>query len=170
MLKLACSVAAVATAAKVIDAESVVQLSLVDAERMEASLGVTETAHRRAQAGLLPGPDLEAVNDGQDPINEPCYTHGGQCEGYVVCCLTRGTCQGFGGTISSNANYYEGGCQDLDGSSADSWDNPDCAEQGECHIPYLEQVKGGVAAAGLMTDVPQECVAIVLLYMYMYSI
>ena len=157
MMKLLAT-AIVFTLTKVIDAESAVQLSLVKAEAMEASLGEVKSTHRRTQAGLLPGPDLPAVNDGNPPINEPCYTHGGQCEGYLVCCLTRGTCLDFGGIISSNDNYYEGGCSDLEGSSDDAWENPECTEQGECHIPYLEQVKGGVAADGLMTDVPSECV------------
>ena len=135
-------------------------LSLAEAEALEVKIGAdAELARRRLQTGdegLLPGPDLEAVNDGQDPLNEPCYTHNGQCEGYVVCCVTRGTCAGFGGLISSNANYYEGGCADLEGSSASAWDNAACTEQGECHVPYLEQVKGGTAQAGLMTDVPNE--------------
>ena len=82
-------------------------LSLAEAEALEVKIGAdAELARRRLQTGdegLLPGPDLDAVNDGQDPLNEPCYTHNGQCEGYVVCCVTRGTCRGFGGLISSNA-------------------------------------------------------------------
>ena len=64
-----------------------------------------------------------------------------RCDGYLVCCVTYGTCLGFGGTISSNSAYYEGGCQSPD-SSRQSWENSDCTEQGECHQPYLEQVTG----------------------------
>ena len=68
-------------------------LSLAEAEALEVKIGAdAELARRRLQTtneGLLPGPDLEAVNDGQDPLNEPCYIHGSTCEGYAVCTTTR---------------------------------------------------------------------------------
>jgi len=105
---------------------------------------------------ILQGELLKAVNNGQDPINEPCYD--GQvftasakvCQGYIVCCVTKGTCPvSEGGIISSALKYYVGGC----GKSADKWSNPDCQEQGECHIKYLEEEKGGfVKDPNLATD------------------
>mmetsp|Transcript_48172 Transcript_48172/g.54588 ORF Transcript_48172/g.54588 Transcript_48172/m.54588 type:complete len:333 (-) Transcript_48172:394-1392(-) len=107
---------------------------------------------------ILQGELLKAVNNGQDPINEPCYD--GQVspadkvcnydaetrEGYFVCCVTKGTCPGI---ISSNRRYYVGGC----GKSAAAWENPDCQEQGECHIKYIKEELGGfVNDPNLATD------------------
>jgi len=108
---------------------------------------------------ILQGELLKAVNNGQDPINEPCYD--GQvftasakvCQGYIVCCVTKGTCPvSEGGIISSALKYYVGGC----GKSADKWSNPDCQEQGECHIKYLlEELGGFVKDPNLATDIAE---------------
>ena len=83
-----------------------------------------------------------------NPVNEPCYVHDGQCEGYAVCCVTYGTCTA---TISSNEHYYEGGCWSPQSSKGSLREG--CTRQGECMQPFLEEVMGGYAAPGQGSEV-----------------
>jgi len=111
--------------------------------------------HMVAIAAPLKGDELPAQTDGKEPLNEPCYVHDAACEGYPVCCVTKGTCiSQHSGTISSNVAYYEGGCQDLT-SRTKEWKNPDCKQQGECVVQHLHVCKGGMAKEGEMTKVPE---------------
>merc|ERR1719174_1557086 len=93
------------------------------------------------------GPELDKPSDGKTPANEPCYIHDETvCEGYQVCCVTTGTCKEQGGTVSSNEDYYEGGCYSPESSKGDL--APGCEQVGECHKPYLEHTMGGIAKKG----------------------
>ena len=38
------------------------------------------------------GLEVDKPTGTDNPINEPCYVHDGQCEGYAVCCVKYGTC------------------------------------------------------------------------------
>jgi len=85
--------------------------------------------------------------DAEDAVNEPCYVHDAVCEGYPVCCVTKGTCVSqHGGMVSSNSKYYEGGCWSPDSSKKTM--APGCSKQGECNAMYLEHMKGGTTKAG----------------------
>jgi len=106
------------------------------------------------------GEDFPPRDDGVAPLNEPCYVHDGACDGYPVCCVTKGTCVSkHSGTISSTLAYYEGGCQDKE-SRKKEWSeehkNADCKQQGECMIQHLEVCKGGTTKEGQMTELPKE--------------
>jgi hypothetical protein len=100
----------------------------IAAERAEATSSAHVSPRRALQTTdeltTLPGSELALHQDGLDPLNEPCYTMGGTiplCVGWVVCCVSYGTCTAHGGIISSNPEYYEGGCQSLS-SSHTTWD------------------------------------------------
>jgi hypothetical protein len=91
-----------------------------------------------------------------DAINEPCYIHDALCEGYQVCCVTKGTCKDAGGMVSSNAKYYEGGCWSLDSSKKAMAEG--CAKQGECNEVYLQYMMNGKTATGKKAALPQATV------------
>ena len=67
-----------------------------------------------------------------------------------MCCVTVGTCPD---TISSNTDYYEGGCTSPQ-SSAGGF-GAGCTKQGECVAPFLEVGMGGLPTAGIMAQLPQ---------------
>ena len=106
-----------------------------------------------------------------DPVNEPCYTHS-SCKGYTpgvgpidssgyICCVTVGTCDS--GYVSNSGRYYEGGCigvnyasnSSMTSSTSTSTDFPStvegCVKQGECNLPFLEQIKHWTATGGGLT-------------------
>eukprot|EP01046_Picozoa_sp_COSAG06_P028165 COSAG06_NODE_2523_length_6725_cov_6.997736_3_plen_288_part_00 len=128
----------------------------IAAERAEATSSAHVSPRRALQTAgeltTLPGSELALHQDGLDPLNEPCYTMGGTvplCVGWVVCCVSYGTCTSHGGIISSNPDYYEGGCQSLS-SSDTTWDAPgqeNCQEQGECNHAYLSTVKNSATCS-----------------------
>ena len=97
--------------------------------------------------------------NGGTPLNEPCYSGENTCVGYMVCCVTAGTCVSqHGGLVSSNALYYEGGC--YSNSSSRRSFAPGCqGMQGECNIPYLQAVRGVTSVPSVVTPVPQTTLA-----------
>ena len=103
-----------------------------------------------------------------DPVNEPCYSHS-SCREYGnpstskvgVCCVAVGTCDS--GYVSSFGKYYEGGCRGVQysynasftASTSTSSSFPatveGCVKQGECYLPYIEQVNGVSGTGGGLT-------------------
>ena len=96
---------------------------------------------------------------GYDPATGPTDGRG------AICCVKVGTCDGP--TISSGEHYYEGGCRPfLTGNKSDGspytyyvdrdWNalastststnfptsTEGCVKQGECALPYVEQIRG----------------------------
>jgi hypothetical protein len=112
-----------------------------------------------------------------DPVNEPCYSHSscakysGEGSGYV-CCVKRGTCDNL---VSANTAYYMGGCMGTNyaynssfiSSTSSSDTAPStvdgCVKQGECTMPYLEQIKDWTAGGGLKADPVSDAVMTKLL-------
>jgi hypothetical protein len=77
-----------------------------------------------------------------DPYNEPCYADD-SCDGYVTCCVTYGTCVSkHGGTVSSLAKNYVGGCYSNSSSKGAFNTAAGCVQQGECNERLLEDVHG----------------------------
>jgi hypothetical protein len=122
---------------------------------MFAATFVMVTVTQLSNAAPLKGALLAQRNDGVAAINEPCYVHDSSCEGYPVCCVTKGTCiSQHSGTVSSNSVYYEGGCWSFDSSKKDYSTAPGCTQQGECLVQHLEVCKGGKTKSGFMSVVP----------------
>lgn len=146
-------------------------LTIDELETMEASSTSNPRGRRHLQkedtpAGeYLPGPFLPVKYGRQKPYNEPCFDPndtGGPCEGgYQVCCVKRNTCThpkwSVETSISSNINYYEGGCWDRENTPKKFWTNDLCRAQGECVVPYLEEVLGGrVKNPNDVRELPEE--------------
>ena len=98
--------------------------------------------------------------DSADAVNEPCFvwTNGREnyCPRYMVCCVKVGTCVPLGGIVSSNANYYMGGCWSA--SSSKGSIPSDCAKQGECHAGYLYHMFNATTEAGAADPTPSSAV------------
>lgn len=90
---------------------------------------------------------VDDVSSWSAPVNEPCYNPEDVCVGYRVCCVKTGTCKSeHGGSVSSNADYYEGGCYS-DKSSKRTF-APGCGTKvGECNAAYLESAQGATTVA-----------------------
>lgn len=113
-------------------------------------------------------------------INDPCYSHS-DCKNYAnpeksgyVCCVKAGTC---GNLVSANSKYYQGGCIGLNykynssyisSTSSASYDAPSviegCAQQGECVMPYLEQIKAWTATGSATppAQIPDATMSVLL--------
>lgn len=107
------------------------------------------------------GSDLAQPASASEPVNEPCYIQGGTdsngpCQGYPLCCVTKGTCVStHGGMLSSNVKYYEGGC-----TSPESRSGMTCPSvQGECNAPYLEFAKNATTVQGAFTPLDGTAMA-----------
>lgn len=101
-----------------------------------------------------------------EAVNEPCYSHS-TCNLYghpgypgYVCCVTKGTCDD---RVSNTQKYYEGGCRGVNYArnssnivaAAVGQENPatdeGCVKQGECSIPYAEQIMTWTATGSAMS-------------------
>ena len=119
--------------------------------RPVVDVGLQQQPRVRACSAVRLGPFLPKPPADRDRVfNEPCYTHSGICGGYPVCCVAAGTCPD---TISSNADYYEGGCTSPLSSTGGF--GAGCTKQGECVAPFLEVGMGGLPTAGIMAQLPQ---------------
>lgn len=109
---------------------------------------------------------MKTTADFPDPVNEPCYSHS-SCVGYAVCCVAVGTCDTV--YTSSYGKYYQGGCIGVNykygmdavaSTSSNTSAFPStvegCVKQGECNLPFLEQVYGGTATGGGLSHVLPE--------------
>lgn len=108
----------------------------------------------------------------EDPVNEPCYSHQ-SCREYIpgtgatsnsgyVCCVAVGTCDNL---VSAAERYYEGGCTGVNyhkdhqtanvSSTSNSTNYPStiegCVKQGECNLPFLEQIKHWTGTGSQLT-------------------
>ncbi len=102
----------------------------------------------------------DALAKWTEPVNEPCYAHdGAHCDGYVVCCVKKGTCvSDHGGMVSSTAKYYEGQC--WSDESSKKAHAPGCGSNvGECDAPHIEAAKGGTSKAGNFNTIPSATLA-----------
>jgi hypothetical protein len=110
---------------------------------------------------VIRGDELPVTTaDDPEPVNEPCYIHdGGVCDGYQVCCVTINTCQGMGGTVSSNEWYYKGGCvSSLSSAGMSEQEARGCAKQGECHGEYLTHHMGSTTFDATLKTELDVCV------------
>ena len=107
----------------------------------------------------------KTTNADPDPVNEPCFSVS-SCRGYnggsgYLCCVAVGTCDNM---VSSNPAYYLGGCRALNyqsniSSTTSTSDlfptrTEGCVKQGECNLPYLEQMRGWTATGGPLSANP----------------
>merc|ERR1719321_502856 len=78
----------------------------------------------------------------------------------AVCCVTLNTCiSRHGGMVSSNLDYYEGGCQSFQSSkktyNETLYGNGACVQQGECMVQYTQVCKGGTTKSGQKEELPK---------------
>ena len=104
---------------------------------------------------MLSGEDLVVVQFTLLMVVHPLPPH------RYICCVTVGTCDS--GYVSNSARYYEGGCTGVNyaanstmiASASTSDDFPStidgCVKQGECNLPFLEQIKHWTATGGGLT-------------------
>eukprot|EP00443_Scrippsiella_acuminata_P066814 CAMPEP_0115503200 /NCGR_PEP_ID=MMETSP0271-20121206/69349_1 /TAXON_ID=71861 /ORGANISM="Scrippsiella trochoidea, Strain CCMP3099" /LENGTH=247 /DNA_ID=CAMNT_0002932275 /DNA_START=297 /DNA_END=1040 /DNA_ORIENTATION=+ len=106
--------------------------------------------------GVQSGLNLAKIHDGVAPLNQPCHSRR-HCDGSIWCCATIGTCVTVGESracVGSNKAYYEGGCSPHSLNSSHEDYDPDCAQVGECHHPFILETRGGFSRPGVMTPTP----------------
>lgn len=106
------------------------------------------------------GDELPVYEDSA-PLNEPCYADD-SCIGYPTCCVKFGTCVSVhGGSVSSIARNYEGGCYSDKSRKGALNTAAGCTTVGECAVHFLEVVQGAKTknAEEMMNEIPDATLA-----------